>query len=245
MALREELKVQGDFLFRYRSYFPLILLVCGLGLMVLGELNGGPDSINGYQKWLEEPAIFVSLLGLAIRIHAVGYSGRNTSGRNTDRGQIADMLNTKGLYSVTRNPLYVGNYFMWLGIAMLTCNLWFIGIFTLIFWIYYERIVYAEEEFLREKFGEEYLQWTTATPIFIPFKLKWQKPDAPFLWKKVLKQEKNGFLALFLVFFLFDVLGTWIATGEWTIHKPWLLVMVIVSAFSYVAIKLLKRYTRF
>jgi len=245
MALREELKVQGDFLFRYRSYFPLILLLCGLGLMVLGELKGGPDSIIGYRSWLEGPAIFVSLVGLAIRIHAVGYSGRNTSGRNTDRGQIADMLNTKGLYSVTRNPLYVGNYFMWLGIAMLTCNLWFIGIFTLIFWIYYERIVFAEEEFLRGKFGEKYLQWTTTTPIFIPFKLKWQKSDAPFLWKKVLKQEKNGFLALFLVFLLFDVLGTWIGTGEWTINKPWLLVMVIVSAVAYIAIKLLKRYTKF
>ena len=245
MALREELKVQGDFLFKYRSYFPLILLVCGLGLMVLSELNGGPDSLNGYQKWLKDPAIFVSLLGLAIRIHAVGYSGKNTSGRNTDRGQIADMLNTKGLYSVTRNPLYVGNYFMWLGIAMLTCNLWFIGIFTLIFWIYYERIVFAEEEFLRGKFGEKYLQWTTTTPIFIPYKLNWQKSDTPFLWKKVLKQEKNGFLALFLVFLLFDVLGTWIGTGEWTVDKPWLLVMCIVSAVAYVAIKLLKRYTRF
>jgi len=245
MALREELKVQGDFLFRYRSYFPLLLLVCGLGLMVAGELNGGPDTLAGYQKWLEHPAIFVSLLGLAIRIHAVGYSGKNTSGRNTERGQIADMLNTKGLYSVTRNPLYVGNYFMWLGIAMLTCNLWFIGIFTLIFWIYYERIVFAEEEFLREKFGEKYLQWTATTPIFIPFKLKWQRSDAPFQWKKVLKQEKNGFVALFLVFFLFDISANWIGTHRWTISKPWLPVMVIVSFVTYVTIKLLKRYSKF
>jgi len=232
MALREELKIQGDFLFRYRSYFPLILLVCGLALLVIGERN---------QAWMEDPAIFVSLLGLAIRIHAVAYSGKNTSGRNTGEGQVAEMLNTKGLYSISRNPLYVGNYFMWLGIAMLTCNLWFAGIFTLIFWIYYERIVFAEEEFLREKFGENYLKWTAATPIFIPFNLRWQKSDSPFLWRKVLKQEKNGFLALFVVFFLFDLLATRIEDHQWAIEKTWLLVMLLVSTLAYILIKLLKR----
>jgi protein-S-isoprenylcysteine O-methyltransferase Ste14 len=245
MALREEMKAQGDFLFRYRSYFPLILLVFGLGLMILGELNGGPESLNGYQGWLKDAAIFVSLLGLAIRVYAVGYSGRNTSGRNTDQGQVADMLNTKGLYSITRNPLYAGNYFMWLGIAMLTGNLWFIGFFSLIFWIYYERIVFAEEEFLREKFGDQYLHWTATTPIFLPLKLKWQKPDAPFLWKKVLKQEKNGFLALFVVFFLFDVLAARLENHQWVLDQPWLLVMVAVSAATYITIKLLKRFTNF
>jgi len=233
MALREELKVQGDFLFKYRSYFPLLLLVFGLIMIVLGK---------GSQTWLEDPAIFVSLLGLVIRVSAVGYSGKHTSGRNTDQGQVAEMLNTRGLYSIIRNPLYVGNYFMWLGIAMLTCNLWFIGIFTLIFWIYYERIVFAEEAFLREKFGDAYLQWAAITPIFIPFKLKkWQKSDSPFLWRKVLKQEKNGFLALFLVFFLFDLLSVWMESQQWLINKPWLLVMLIVSTLSYIIIKLLKR----
>lgn len=232
MALREELKVQGDFLFRYRSYFPLLLLVIGLVMIMFAK---------GSQSWMEDPAIFVGLLGLFIRVNAVGYSGKNTSGRNTDQGQVADMLNTKGLYSIIRNPLYVGNYFMWLGIAMLSCSLWFVGVFTLIFWIYYERIVYAEEEFLRNKFGEVYLQWAASTPIFIPFKLKWQKSDSPFLWRKVLKQEKNGFLALFLVFFLFELLGQWRETQQWIISKPWLLIMVIISTISYILIKLLKK----
>ncbi len=232
MALREELKIQGDFLFRYRSYFPLILLICGLAMIVFGNRN---------QAWMEDPAIFVSLLGLAIRIHAVGFSGKNTSGRNTDQGQVAEMLNTKGLYSISRNPLYVGNYFMWLGIAMLTCNLWFAGIFTLFFWIYYERIVFAEEEFLREKFGDAYLKWAAGTPIFIPFKLKWQSTGSPFLWRKVLKQEKNGFLALFVVFFLFDLVDTRITDHQWAIGKPWLPVMVLVSALAYILIKVLKR----
>lgn len=241
MALREELKKQGDFLFRYRSYFPLALLLAGLALILVNNLQGEAGRISGYQPWMEDPAIFVSLLGLFIRIHAVGFSGKNTSGRNTGKGQVADSLNTGGLYSIVRNPLYVGNYFMWLGIAMLTCKLWFIGLFTLIFWIYYERIIYAEEEFLRSKFGDVYLNWADPTPIFIPYKLKWKKSDSPFLWKKVIKQEKNGFVALFLVFFLFDLLSTRISSGQWTIEKMWLLVMAILSLLTYVLIKLLRR----
>ena len=104
---------------------------------------------------------------------------KSISGRNTVQGQIADELNTKGLYSIVRNPLYVGNYFLWLGIAMLTCNPWFIAIFTLIFWIYYERIVFAEEEFLRKKFGDAYLEWTVRTPIFIPINRSGKNPIHP------------------------------------------------------------------
>ena len=130
---------------------------------------------------------------------------------------------------------------MWLGIAMLTCNLWFIGVFSLIFWIYYERIIFAEEAFLRDKFGDIYLEWTARTPIFIPFKPRWQKSDSPFLWRKVLKQEKNGFMALFVVFFLFDLLGTRIDHQEWIINKSWFPVMVMVASVAYILIKLLKR----
>jgi protein-S-isoprenylcysteine O-methyltransferase Ste14 len=241
MALREELKSQGDFLFKYRSYFPLVLLVTGLSLILIYEQKGGPESVSGYQKWLADPAIIVSLLGLFIRIHAVGFSGKHTSGRNTSDGQVAHVLNTKGLYSNVRNPLYVGNYFMWLGIAMLTGNLWFIGLFTVIFWIYYERIVFAEEEFLREEFGEDYLKWAASTPIFIPYKFNWQKSDTPFNFRKVLKQEKNGFVALFFIFFLFDLFQTRITEQQRVIHKTWLLVMFIFSATAYIVIKLLKK----
>jgi len=57
----------------------------------------------------------VSILGETIRIFTVGYAPRNTSGRNTIAGQIADELNTSGIYSLVRHPLYLGNFFIWLG----------------------------------------------------------------------------------------------------------------------------------
>ncbi len=50
----------------------------------------------------------VSLKGIMVRIMAIGYIPKGASGRNTR--QKADDLNTTGMYSVARNPLYSGNY---------------------------------------------------------------------------------------------------------------------------------------
>ena len=119
MALQEELKTQGDFLFKNRSYLPLIILVIGLSVFIHTEYY----EIEGPETWLSENFEFIclgiSLLGLYIRIVTVGHTPKGTSGRNTKAGQVADELNTTGIYSVVRHPLYVGNFFMWLGVAML------------------------------------------------------------------------------------------------------------------------------
>lgn len=56
-------------------------------------------------------AIYVGLFGFLIRIYTIGFTPKNTLGRNTKEEQIAGELNTKGLYSLTRNPLYVGNFY--------------------------------------------------------------------------------------------------------------------------------------
>ncbi|MGB8874133.1 MAG: hypothetical protein WCC75_12145, partial [Desulfobaccales bacterium] len=45
-----------------------------------------------------------------------GLPPRGTSGRNT-QGQVAETLNTTGIYSLVRNPLYLGNFLIWLGLS--------------------------------------------------------------------------------------------------------------------------------
>ena len=145
MALQEELKKQGDFLFRYRSFLPLLLLVIGLGVKFYQEKFVVEEYAIIVAHALESTAIIIGVLGLLVRVFTVGYSPEGTSGRNTAAGQVADELNTTGIYSLMRNPLYLGNYFMWLAIAMLTGNIWFVLLFSLVFWIYYERIIYERQ----------------------------------------------------------------------------------------------------
>lgn len=248
MALIEEMEQQGNFLFRYRGTLPIIILVVGLIYFIFSEylrvsLGKPPLLFDRYDQIL---ALFFCLLGFSIRAYTVGHSARNTSGRNTAQ-QVADEVNTTGIYSVVRHPLYVGNFFMWLGIAVLTMNIWFILTFILIYWIYYERIMFAEEQYLRQKFGNAYLEWAGRTPAFIPRLSNWKKPALKFTWKKVLKKEKTGLLAVFSVLFLFDFLQDSIRKGMpdlkidfWSIALIFSLVFYLFLKFSQKRLAFLK-----
>lgn len=181
----------------------------------------------------------VSLSGTLVRIYTVGHTPVGTSGRNT-ANQVADVLNTTGIYSTVRHPLYLGNFLMWLGIALLTCNVGFVAVFVLAYWLYYERIMYAEEQFLRRKFGDTYLRWAARTPAFIPCFKRFRPTDLQFSWKKVIKKEKNGVFALFLLFSLFDGIVAW-QTG--VSPNFVLLALTGVSGISYLILKYIKKHT--
>jgi protein-S-isoprenylcysteine O-methyltransferase Ste14 len=242
MALLEEIGRQGKFLFRYRGILPLIFLAAGIGAFIQTEINksGIRNPLINEVYWFF--CLFVSVIGLGIRIYTVGHTPKNTSGRNTE-DQLADELNTTGIYSMVRHPLYLGNFLMWLGVALLTENLWFAGLFIFLYWVYYERIMFAEEHFLRHKFRTVYLEWAKVTPAFIPSFRRRIPPKLPFSWKKVLKKEKNGLFAMFLVFFLFRCIGNFI-NGQAIVRTDWLFYATLFSIILYLILKILKRYTK-
>lgn len=237
MALQEEFQTQGNFLFRYRSYFPILFLIVSV-LAFISEVNKNNSWIDCGQYWFI--SLGVGILGLFIRAITVGFTPKNTSGRNTAQGQVAEELNQTGIYSLVRHPLYLGNFFMWLGVAMLVGNPWFILAFTLAYWVYYERIMYAEEAFLRGKFGEAYLAWAENKPAFVPkFKMP-LKPKYPFSLKKVLRKEKNGVSALFGLFWLFDLLRNSLQAGAFTFEKNFWFWAFVASMVFYLIFKFLK-----
>lgn len=243
MALQEEFEKQGNWLFKYRSFLPLIVLFIGTALYLRTEFY--PETFileeTPYKIYYETTALIISLAGLFVRIYTVGYTPKNTSGRNTSQGQLADTLNTTGIYSIVRHPLYLGNFLMWLGPAMLTGHFWFMIAFILFYWVYYERIMFAEEQFLRKKFGTKYLDWSIKTPAFIPSFKNFKKSDLPFSWKKVLKKEKNGLFALFLIFCVFNIAGEFIESA--TDYNYFLIGMSVLTGISYLVLKFLKKRT--
>ncbi len=240
MALQEEIEKQGVWLFKYRSFLPLPILLVAIFLYLRTEIDSTTFILEKapYETYFQMFCLCISLIGLLIRAYTVGHTPKNTSGRNTKEGQVADTLNTSGMYSVVRHPLYLGNFFMWIGPAMLTGDFWFIIAFCLSYWIYYERIMFSEEQFLRKKFGQRYLKWAKNVPAFFPAIKNFKKSDLDYSWKKVLKKEKNGLFALFLIFFLFDILG------EITESEPefnfFIITMCIGTGLSYLVLKYLK-----
>jgi protein-S-isoprenylcysteine O-methyltransferase Ste14 len=241
VALQESLEKQGNFLFRYRSFLPLLILAVGV-IVFYYNLQNGLHAIDSEYLRLEFVSLIAGFFGLAIRIIAVGHTPANTSGRNT-KEQLADEVNTSGIYSTVRHPLYLGNFFMWLGAVLLVGNHWFTLVFALAYWIYYERIMFAEEQFLRRKFGEKYISWAGRTPAFVPSLKNKVKSIYPFSIKKVLKKEKNGVLAIFVLLFLFHNLRNSVVYHSWSIRVDWVLWSALVSGIVYLVLKLIKKNT--
>ena len=243
MSLQEEFKRQGNWMFCRRSYLPIVVLLACY-LQFVSNLYQPSVVFSHVQEAFPHYRYFcltVSLAGLLIRIYTVGHTPSGTSGRNT-HGQVAESLNTTGLYSVVRHPLYVGNFVIYFGIVLLTCSPMFGLIFVLSYWVYCERIMYAEEQFLKRKFVDSYREWSNGVPAFLPRFGNWVKPSLSFSWKKALRQEKNGLLAIFLVYATFHLTQTWALR-----HHPLdntLLGLTAVSLAAYVVLKLLKKQTK-
>lgn len=243
MALIEEFDKSGNWLFRWRSFLPLVLYILA-ALVIVFELD---TDMPLFDKTWAVACLSIALFGQIIRAITVGFTPKGTSGRNTKEGQVAESLNTKGIYSTVRHPLYLGNYFMWLGIIIYVGNWWFTIVCSLLFWVYYERIMFAEEFFLRNKFGKTYLDWAAKTPPFFPAFKNWQSAGWNFSLKNVLKREYNGFFAIFISFTLLDILKSYVHTGfiDWKhlISEFWVYALAI-SFFIFITLRSLKKYTK-
>jgi hypothetical protein len=217
--LIEEFKKTGNWLFRWRSYLPLVLL--GLAIPAVQDSLSRPPPHLG-AAW-EALCLVVALSGLAVRILTVGYVPAGTSGRNTLK-QVASSLNVTG-------------------IALLPRCWWFTVITVLIFWLYYERIMFAEECFLLELFGEEYRQWAARTPAFLPKFKNWVKPGLPFSLKSAISREYSTFFTIIIVFTLYKVMVGWLSRGTPVPDLP-TTALFFLGLLTYVSIRVLKKNTR-
>ena len=202
MGLAKEMVSQGTWLFRYRGQIPVVLFLLAAPVALTG--CGMPP------LWVFWIAAAVSICGALMRAYVVGTTPRGTSGRNT-KEQVAEVLNSSGAYSLVRHPLYLANYLMWIGIVIFTGSIWFTAVVTLLYWIYYERIMATEENFLIGKFGSTYDAWADKTPAFIPRLNGFVSASERFSLRPVLIREYSGWLATVLGFvfvtYLHDVVA--------------------------------------
>jgi protein-S-isoprenylcysteine O-methyltransferase Ste14 len=239
MTLQESFEKQGNWLFQKRSFLPLIIVFIG-GLWYLFLLINDRTSINYW--WVDFLYLCVGFFGLGIRVFTIGFTPKGTSGRNTGEGQVAEQLNTSGIYSMVRHPLYLGNFFMWLAPILILSDLWFTCFFCTFYWIYYERIMFAEEQFLKGKFGREYLDWASKTPAFFPKFSLYKKTNVEFSLRNVLKREYNGFFNLVLILTLLRFGAFAATTKQLYLDFPW----IIIFSTSFVIfgiLKFLKKFT--
>lgn len=187
-------------------------------------------------------AIVISFLGLIVRCVTAGYAPRGTSGRNT-KSQVAEALNTTGMYSISRNPLYLGNFIIVLGITLFVQVWWLALLVWFGFWLYYERIIFSEEEFLRRKFKDQFLEWAKKTPIIIPHFRNWKKPELAFSLKTVLRKEFSTYFSIVTTFFSLEILTNLLTQRRFAVHDSWV-IFFIISLVIYLIFFILKKKTK-
>lgn len=135
----------------------------------------------------------IAMLGLLLRALAAGF---------LEKGRA---LATSGPYRYTRNPLYLGSFFMGVGFAI-AAGSWVLGLAFLVFFLLvYWPVMRREEDFLRRQFSEAYARYAASTPLFFPTFVATPKvgqslvPEEKFQWERYRKNHEYeaalGYLA--------------------------------------------------
>jgi hypothetical protein len=108
---------------------------------------------------------------------------------------------------------------------------------SLLFWIYYERIMFAEERFLEKKFGDRFITWSSSVPAFIPSFKRYIPSKYPFQAGKALK-EYSGILAAVVSFFIIQTLQDFFANERFVVNYPaavtLLVTLLLVALIKYI-----------
>lgn len=100
--------------------------------------------------------IILILIGAAIRLIASATLVKDSE------------LCTSGIYSATRNPLYLGSALVGLGFVSLSYSLWLLVAFVLVLVPLYARTILLEERYLKSLFPESYPEYASRVPRFVP-----------------------------------------------------------------------------
>ena len=132
---------------------------------------------------------------------------------------------------------------MWLGVALFPGVWWAPVIVSLIYWLYYERIMFAEEEFLRRQFGQEFVAWAEVTPAFLPRLSGWRPATTSFSPLTVLRREHASLLALVASLTALDAVSDHATTGRLELDPLWGAALGVTLVLC-LTIRLVKHRTR-
>lgn len=167
----------GAVLFRNRSWLPVPFLLVALLVPAYPTVR----------DWIVAAVLIA--IGEWIRLAGVAAAGTVTRRRSRDVQRLVNY----GIFGWMRNPLYVGNFLIWMGFVVASGVLWFLPFAVVIFAIEYTLIVAYEEGVLESIFGAEYLEYKTRTPRWMP-RPPSLKETGPHDWGEAWKSEISTFM---------------------------------------------------
>lgn len=83
-------------------------------------------------------------------------------GQPTDPGLPTSKMVISGIFSISRNPLYLGGIIVLCGLALILNVLWALVMLIPSIIICYYVLIFPEERYLTAKFGKEYKEYATS-----------------------------------------------------------------------------------
>lgn len=179
----------GNFFFHYRNFFfPVLYATLFIPT---------PKVFENETIALAIGLLFI-VFGITTRCTTIGleYIIRGGKGRTI----YAEKLVTEGIYSICRNPMYLGNLSILLGFGIFANSALFTFIIFPVYLFIYYAIIKAEEDFLFGKFGEQFDLFRKNVHALIPklSKLGSAFKGYSFNWGKVVLKEYNSLFIYFV-----------------------------------------------
>ncbi|WP_353130242.1 methyltransferase family protein [Parapedobacter pyrenivorans] len=229
----------GNFFFKYRNYVFIFLY---LALFIPSRPIFDEATFGlGYYKFPLFIGLTVTILGQLIRGATISLAYIVRGGK--DKKVYANELVTNGIFAHCRNPLYVGNILMLVGVGILVNSLLYLLVFIPLFLFIYQAIVLAEEHFLRNKFGSQFDAYAKRVHRWLinPVGLGKTISGMHFSWRRWLVREYNTQVIWLLAITLILVFKYTHWQWDTTTRNTWLIVIVLILAVYYGTIKYFKK----
>jgi protein-S-isoprenylcysteine O-methyltransferase Ste14 len=181
----------GNFFFKFRDYlFPLVFLPFAIGTRPCVF-----DDDPARELALDACGVVIALSGQALRAIVIGLAYIVRGGKNKEI--YASSLVQNGIFAHSRNPLYVGNLMIIVGLTLIHNGTWMYAVVLPFFFFVYIAIVAAEERFLRAEFGAEYDDYCRRVPRFLPrlHGIVGTLRSMTFDWKRLVRKEYGTFFS--------------------------------------------------
>ena len=233
MLIKDKFTKVGSLFFKYRGYQYILY-----GFAVFLNFKHFNDIKTSY--YYDLLCLAVVSTGLLIRAFTIGTAHHGTSGRNT-REQAADQLNTTGTYSIVRNPLYIGNLFVLIGTIMTFQDLLTLIYCIILFFAFYIPVIFTEEDYLQNKFGEKYSNFANNVNALLPSFSNYKKPENKFSLIKVLLREHDTLFTAIGGIVAIEVIRELFQKGEFYIEPFWKCALIF-TLITWSILKYHKKY---
>jgi protein-S-isoprenylcysteine O-methyltransferase Ste14 len=233
----------GNFFFRYRNFlFPCIFFLTACTFRP--ELLFGSPMLD--YLFVTFGAV-AAIIGLMVRFVTIGFQYIHRGGK--DGKVYANHLVSGGMYGVVRNPMYVGNALIAIGMTMYMGAPKALFLVVPFFLFIYQAIIFAEEHYLQNKFGAEYDKYAACANRFIPsFKNARQSFAGMQLdWRMSIKKDMGTIVGLTMGLLLVPVWRTYFLAG-WDATKTAgikALTIAVVCGLLYALLLNFKKRNRF